>query len=206
MEELDPRDPRPCGACLVLKQVPKVPQRVVLGALTKKVKNRIANTFFKYKIEVDGEPLHGFMHVYLNFHTIMEAEATLAEQPVVMIEGNPFSFQWATEYSMDKVLVVAFFDDFPVDELLQLFDPYAVIQDMFKLPEYPKLIFVRPTTYQGVRQLQRNLHGTLFKGRPLYMGSELPGCATLTSKMYHSIAKLKPTVEELHFEVYQAQE
>lgn len=139
------------------------------------------------------------MTVYINFHTIMEAEAALEEQPVVIIQGIPFSFEWGEKYSMDKELAVGFFDDFPVDELLQLFQPYAAIERMYKVPEHPELVIVRPTTYTGTRLLQRVLHGALFRGRPLYVGSELPGCKTLTSKMYHPLRELQSSAN-LHYE------
>lgn len=140
------------------------------------------------------------MHVFLNFHTIMEAEAALEEQPTVIIQGIPYSFEWGREYSMDKELAVGFFDDFPVAELLDLFKPYAAVELMYKVPQHPELIIVKPTTYTGTRLLQRALHGTLFQNKPLYVGSELPGCRALTSKMYHPLAELQASAE-LHYVV-----
>lgn len=52
----DAADPRPCGACLVLKHVPKIPQRVVLAALKQRVRSRIANTFFRYPVRAPAQP------------------------------------------------------------------------------------------------------------------------------------------------------
>lgn len=139
------------------------------------------------------------MNVIINFHTIMEAEATLAEKPRVKVCGMTYPLEWSIYRAIPR-LVLGFFDDFPVAELLQLLQPYAVIKRMFKVPEHPTLILVHTGDEVEARVIQRTLHGSVFRGSLLYVGSELPGFQRLRGDKYFTITDVQPTIPELHYE------
>lgn len=178
---------------LVLKNVHSNIRRSLFTRVIHSKLSLIANIYFK------GTGQKEFMDVLYNFHTIMGAEEMLRDHPTVIINEDMYTFEWST-YSAISVLVIGFVEDFPVEELLCLLNPYALVRRMFKVREHPALVVVYTSNPADASAAQRGLHGTQFRGNPLFVGSELPGFTNLSGKAYTSITNFKPDDPNEYYE------
>lgn len=178
---------------LVLKHVHANTRRSLFTRVIHSKLALVANVYFK------GTSRKEFMDVLYNFHTIMGAEEMLRDHPTVIINDDMYAFEWST-YSAIPVLVLGFVEDFPVQELLHLLNPYALVRRMFKVREHPALVVVYTSDPADAFAAQRALHGAQFRGNPLFVGSELPGFTNLSGKVYSSITKLRPDTPDEYYE------
>lgn len=186
------------AACLMLPNVPfYVTKPTLIRSLDCKTVGDLASIYLKQK-RVDGSSAIT-LDIYFNFHTIMEAEETLAKFPDVTLNGTTFRLVWS-DYPAVPFLVLGCFEDFPVTELLDLIKPHAVVKKLFKIKEQPSLVVLQTTTCAEAQTVQRNLHNSKFRNQPLFVGNEIPGFVNLRHKYYYSIHNYVPNVPEACYE------
>lgn len=181
------------AATLMLANMPDditIPE--VINALTIQIRRLLANVYKKKRNATSSG-----CFVFLNFHTIMAAEQLMADSSHVnvIVRGVSYQLEW-TYYPFEHVLLLGFMDDFPLDELLTLIRPYAHVKQLFKTTAHPNLVVLHTASGEQAQAVQRALYGTLFRDKPLFVGSERPSFQNLKGMYYVSIKHIQPDVPD----------
>jgi hypothetical protein len=183
------------SATLVLINMPDditVPE--VITALNVSTRRLLANVYRKRR-HTQSDSTVVPAQVFLNFHTIMAAEQVFKDHNSVLIRGVPVQLQW-TRYPFEPVLLLGFFEDFPLDDILALLQPYAHVKQVFKTSAHPNLVVVHTGSGKQAQAAQRALHGSIFREKPLFVGNERPQFQSLKGMYYVSIKHIQPDVPD----------
>jgi hypothetical protein len=113
---------------------------------------------------------------YVKFHTIMEAEETMRDYPAILLREDIKTMEWPTwpARSFGTDLIVHDCAS-AVDELVAFIESVAPVKELARGTPRLGFVIVHFHTDADAEEVQRKLHGVLFRGVPLFLGCELPG-------------------------------